>query len=140
MLVFVICGFIKNFLPNYYFIFQIYHVKSFNTMLVSSLYFNFSARYSWNALKIQYYNRTSERSSYLFSLIKNDMLSVKVCFHFNNAAKFTKQEKIIISSWNEMKKNSCLSKIFSIKTLRYYQFVSFFPIWKKNVCLSLIID
>ena len=28
-LVFVICGFIKNFLPNSYFIFQIYHVKSF---------------------------------------------------------------------------------------------------------------
>ena len=41
--------------------------------------------------------------------IKNGMLSVKVYFHFNNAAKFTKQEKIIKSSWNEMKKSSCLS-------------------------------
>ena len=29
MLVFVICGFIKNFLPNSYFILQIYHAKSF---------------------------------------------------------------------------------------------------------------
>ena len=28
-LVFVICGFIKNFLPNSYLILQIYHVKSF---------------------------------------------------------------------------------------------------------------
>ena len=27
-LVFVICGFIKNFLPNSYFILQIYHAKS----------------------------------------------------------------------------------------------------------------
>ena len=46
MLVFVICGFIKNFLPNSYFILQIYHVKSFKMMHVTSLYFNFSLRYS----------------------------------------------------------------------------------------------
>ena len=29
MLIFVICGFIKNFFPNSYFILQIYHAKSF---------------------------------------------------------------------------------------------------------------
>ena len=29
MLVFVICGFIKNFLQNSYFILQVYHAKSF---------------------------------------------------------------------------------------------------------------
>ena len=46
MLVFVICGFIKNVLPNCYFILQIYHVKSFKMMHVFSLYFNFSLRYS----------------------------------------------------------------------------------------------
>ena len=46
MLVFVICGFIKNVLPNSYFILQIYHVKSFKMMHVLSLYFNFSIRYS----------------------------------------------------------------------------------------------
>ena len=46
MLVFVICGFIKNFLPNSYFILQIYHVKSFKVMHVTSLYFNFSVKYS----------------------------------------------------------------------------------------------
>jgi hypothetical protein len=46
MLVFVICGFIKNFLPNSYFILQIHHVKSFKMMHVMSLYFNFSIRYS----------------------------------------------------------------------------------------------
>ena len=46
MLVLVICGFIKNVLPNSYFILQIYHVKSFKMMHVLSLYFNFSIRYS----------------------------------------------------------------------------------------------
>ena len=45
-LVFVICVFIQNFLPNSYFILQIYHVKSFKMMHVLSLYFNFSIRYS----------------------------------------------------------------------------------------------
>ena len=40
--VFVICGFIKNFIPNPYFIFQIFHEKSFKMFL----YFNFSVRYS----------------------------------------------------------------------------------------------
>jgi len=39
---FVICGFIKNFLPNSYFILQIYHAKSFKMRHVSSLYFFFS--------------------------------------------------------------------------------------------------
>ena len=42
MLVFVIFGFIKNLLPNSYFILQIYDVKSFKMMHVTSLYFNFS--------------------------------------------------------------------------------------------------
>ena len=46
MLIFVICGFIKNFFPNFYFILQIYHVKSFKMMHITSLYFNFSSRYS----------------------------------------------------------------------------------------------
>jgi hypothetical protein len=32
---------IKNFLPNYYFILQIYHVKSFKMVHVMSLYFIF---------------------------------------------------------------------------------------------------
>ena len=41
MLVYVICGFINFFLPNSYFILQIYHVKSFKVMHVKSLYFNF---------------------------------------------------------------------------------------------------
>ena len=42
VLVFVICGFIKNFLPKSYFILQIYHVKSFEMRHVTPLYFNFS--------------------------------------------------------------------------------------------------
>ena len=46
MLVFVICGFIKNFIPNPYFIFQIFHEKSFKIRHVMFLYFNFSVRYS----------------------------------------------------------------------------------------------
>ena len=46
ILVFVICGFIKNFLPNYYFILHVHHVKSFKMRHVRSLYFNFSVRYS----------------------------------------------------------------------------------------------
>ena len=46
MLVFVICGFIKNVLPNSYFILQIYHIKSFKMRHDMSLYLNFSARYS----------------------------------------------------------------------------------------------
>ena len=37
MLVFVICGFIKNVLPNSYFILQIYRVKSFKMMHVISM-------------------------------------------------------------------------------------------------------
>ena len=37
---------IKNFLPNSYFILQIYHAKSFKMRHVTSLYFNFSVRYS----------------------------------------------------------------------------------------------
>ena len=45
-LFFVICGFIKNFLPNSYLILQIYHAKSFKMRHVTSLYFNFSVRYS----------------------------------------------------------------------------------------------
>ena len=44
MLVFVICGFIKNFLTNSYFILHIHHVKSFKMRHVR--YFNFSVRYS----------------------------------------------------------------------------------------------
>ena len=46
MLVFVICGFIKHFFPNFYFIFQIHHVKRFKMIHVTSLYFNFSLRFS----------------------------------------------------------------------------------------------
>ena len=46
IVVFVICGFINNVLQNSYFILQIYHVKSFEMMHVTSLYFNFSVRYS----------------------------------------------------------------------------------------------
>ena len=45
-LVFVICGFIKNFIPNSYFILEIYHAKSFKMRYVTSRYFNFSVRYS----------------------------------------------------------------------------------------------
>ena len=44
-----------NFLPNFYFILQIYHAKSFKMRHVTYLHFNFSVWYSWNALKIQYY-------------------------------------------------------------------------------------
>ena len=51
MLVFVICGFIKDFLPNSYFILQICHVKSFKMRHVMALYFNFSVRYSWKCFK-----------------------------------------------------------------------------------------
>ena len=36
MPVFVICGFIKNFLPNSYFILQIYHPKSYEMRYVMS--------------------------------------------------------------------------------------------------------
>ena len=46
MLFFVICGFIENFILNIYFILQIYHVKSFKMMHVTSMYFDFSLRYS----------------------------------------------------------------------------------------------
>ena len=46
MLFFVICGFIENFFLNFYFILQIYHVKSFKMMHVTSMYFDFSLRYS----------------------------------------------------------------------------------------------
>ena len=46
MLFFVICGFIENCFLNFYFILQIYHVKSFKVIRVTSLYFNFSVRYS----------------------------------------------------------------------------------------------
>ena len=46
MLVFVICDFIKNFIPNPYFMFQILHEKSFKMRHVMFLYFNFSVRYS----------------------------------------------------------------------------------------------
>ena len=37
MLVFVICGYIKDFFPNFYFILQTYHVKSFKMMHITSL-------------------------------------------------------------------------------------------------------
>ena len=45
---FVIFGFIKNFLPNSYFILQIYHSKSYKIRHVTSLYFNFSVWYLEN--------------------------------------------------------------------------------------------
>ena len=54
-LVYVIWGFIKNFLPNSYFILQIHRAKSFKMRFVTSLYLNFSVWYLKNALKIQYY-------------------------------------------------------------------------------------
>ena len=41
-LVFVIFGFIKNLLPNSYFILQIHQAKSFKMRHVTSLYFNIS--------------------------------------------------------------------------------------------------
>ena len=55
LLVFVICGFVKDFLPHSYFILQIYHAKSFKMRHDMSLYLNFPVRYSWNALKTQNY-------------------------------------------------------------------------------------
>ena len=51
MLFFVIYGIIKNVLPNFYFILQIYQVKSFKMMHFMSQYFNFSIRYSWKCSK-----------------------------------------------------------------------------------------
>ena len=51
ILFFVICGFIEDFLSNSYFVLQIYHVKSFNMMHVTSMYFDFSLRYSWKCIK-----------------------------------------------------------------------------------------
>ena len=45
LLVFVICGFIKNVLPNAYLILQIYHVKSFKMMHVTFMYFDVSLRH-----------------------------------------------------------------------------------------------
>ena len=46
MLVFVICGFIKNFSTNYYFILHVHLVKGFKMRHYRYLYFNFSVRYS----------------------------------------------------------------------------------------------
>ena len=46
MLVFVICGFIKDFLPTSYFILQIYDAKSYKMRHGMSLYLNFSVRCS----------------------------------------------------------------------------------------------
>ena len=46
MLVLVICGFIKNFVPNSYFILQIYHAKNYKIRYDMSLYFQISVRYS----------------------------------------------------------------------------------------------
>ena len=46
MLVFVICGFIKKFLTNSYFILHIHQAKGFEMIHYRYLYFNFSARYS----------------------------------------------------------------------------------------------
>ena len=54
-LVFVICGFIKDFLANFYFILLIYHAKSFKMRHGMSLYLNVSVRYLLNALKTQNY-------------------------------------------------------------------------------------
>ena len=51
MLIFGIYGIIKNVLPNFYFILQIYQVKSFKMMHFMSQYFNFSIRYSWKCSK-----------------------------------------------------------------------------------------
>ena len=51
MPVFVICGFIKKFLTNYYFILHIHHAKSFKMRHVRPLYFNFSVRYSSKCFK-----------------------------------------------------------------------------------------
>ena len=63
-----------QFLANSYFIFQIYHAKSFKMMQVTSLYFNFSVWYVFmkclkNSILLSGSNRTSERLSYLFSLL-----------------------------------------------------------------------
>ena len=46
MLIFVICGFIKNFLTNSYLILHIHQVKGFKMRHYRYLYFNFSVRYS----------------------------------------------------------------------------------------------
>ena len=46
MLVFVICGFIENFLTNSYFILHIHQVKGFEMRHYRYLHFNFSVRYS----------------------------------------------------------------------------------------------
>ena len=46
MLVFVICGFIKNFSTNSYFILHVHLVKGFKMRHYRYLYFNFSVRYS----------------------------------------------------------------------------------------------
>ena len=72
-LVFVICGFIMNLLPNIYFILQIYHAKSFKMRHVTSLYFNFVSmifiKCFKNSILLSGSNRTLERPSYSFSLI-----------------------------------------------------------------------
>ena len=46
MLVFVICGFIKNFSTNSYFILHVHLVKGFKMRHVTFLYLDFSVRYS----------------------------------------------------------------------------------------------
>ena len=46
MLIFVICGFIKTFLTNSYFILHVHQVKGFKMRHYRYLYFNFSIRYS----------------------------------------------------------------------------------------------
>ena len=68
MLVFVICGFIKNFLPNYYFILHVHHVKSFKMRHVRSLYFNVSLRYSLKCFKkVILFGQTWPREKYQVS-------------------------------------------------------------------------
>ena len=82
---FVICGFITNFLPNSYFILQIYHAKTlkWGMLHLCTLIFQFDIHK--NALKSKYYypdliHRTSVRSSYLFSLCTTMHYRLNVIF------------------------------------------------------------
>ena len=86
---FFICGFIMNFLPNSYFILQIYHDQSFEIRHVMFLYY-ILVRYSWNTLKIQsYYQSGPNRTFLLFILFglsnKNSLLFSSIYHYFLRA-------------------------------------------------------
>ena len=133
-----------------YFILQIYHAKSFKIRHITSLYFNFSVRYSYNASKTQIPNRFSVLSSYLFSLTSSynfpTFSCLVLCIHYSvqtgtDVFKMSdlRQTKLFFFNWEKVVHNSanfnlllCFNQVINNKNTKVWRYPR---IWNRHTAI-----